>query len=235
MKKQRQGVKVGGANAGRGSAVDLKSGGLRRGDAGSPRRVGLYLRVSTQNGQTVDNQRRELEAIAARSGWEIVARYEDNGISGSKGRDKRPGLDALMRAATKREFDMVMAWSVDRLGRSLQHLVTLFAELQALGVGVYLHQQSVDSTTPAGKALVEMSMVFAQFEREMLRERVFAGLARARAQGKVIGRPKVKPAVERKILENRAQGVGMLKIGRLLGVGTATVQRVVKEDLAGQA
>ena len=123
---------------------------------------------------------------------------------------------------------MVMAWSVDRLGRSLPHLVQLFSEFQALGVGIYLHQQSVDSTTPAGKALVEMSMVFAEFERAMLRERVFAGLARARAQGKTIGRPQVSRGVERKILEYRAQGIGMLKIARLIGCGTATVQRVVR-------
>ena len=139
------------------------------------KRVALYLRVSTNNGrQTVDNQQRELEAVAERSGWEIVATFSDK-ISGAKGRDKRPGLEALMRGATAREFDLVAAWSVDRLGRSLQHLVQLFAEFQALNVDLYLHQQHVDSSTPSGRALLQMSGVFAEFERAILKERIYAG------------------------------------------------------------
>jgi DNA invertase Pin-like site-specific DNA recombinase len=125
-----------------------------------PKRVALYLRVSTNTGhQTVENQRLELEAIAKRSGWQIVATFADH-KSGAKGRDKRPGLDAMMNAATKREFDMVVAWSIDRLGRSLQHLVQLFGEFQALGIDMYLHQQHVDSSTPSGRALLQMSGVF---------------------------------------------------------------------------
>jgi DNA invertase Pin-like site-specific DNA recombinase len=223
MKKRVQGVKPSATRAGSASTGDLVSGG-------SSRRGALYLRVSTANGQTTENQRRELEAVARRSGWMITHVFEDNGISGAKGRDKRPGLDALMRAATAREFEMVMAWSVDRLGRSLQHLVQLFAELRALGIGVYLHQQHVDSTTPSGKALLEMSMVFADFERAMMRERVHAGLARARAKGKVIGRPRTRPAVEKRILELRSSGWGMLKIAGALGIGTGVVQRVVREE-----
>jgi DNA invertase Pin-like site-specific DNA recombinase len=140
------------------------------------KRVALYLRVSTTNGhQTTENQERELRAIAERSGWEIVATFSDR-LSGAKGRDRRPGLDALMKAATRREFDMVAAWSVDRLGRSLQHLVELSADFQALGVDLYLHQQHVDSSTPSGRALLQMSGVFAEFERAMLKERVHAGL-----------------------------------------------------------
>jgi DNA invertase Pin-like site-specific DNA recombinase len=115
------------------------------------KRVALYLRVSTANG-TTENQQRELEAVATRSGWRIVGVFEDNGLSGARGREKRPGLDALLKAATRREFDLIAAWSVDCLGRSLQHLVQLFGELQALGVDLYLHQQSVDSSTPSGRA-----------------------------------------------------------------------------------
>jgi DNA invertase Pin-like site-specific DNA recombinase len=195
------------------------------------KRVALYLRVSTTgNGQTTLNQQRELEAVAARSGWRIVWVFEDNGISGAKGQDKRPGLEALMKAATRREFNLIAAWSVDRLGRSLQHLVQLFAELQSLGVDLYLHQQSVDSSTPSGRALLQMSAVFAEFERAMLRERVFAGLARARAQGKKIGRPRAKGATVKRIRALRAQGLGMVAIGRRLKCGTGTVQRALRDE-----
>ena len=112
------------------------------------KRVGIYLRVST-DGQTTQNQRRELEAVAARSGWEVVDFYEDAGISGSNGRDKRPGFDQLLNDATARKINMVAAWSVDRLGRSLQHLVGFLNELQALNCNLYLHQQAIDTTTPS--------------------------------------------------------------------------------------
>jgi DNA invertase Pin-like site-specific DNA recombinase len=197
-------------------------------EAGKLKRVALYLRVSTLNGQTTENQQRELEAVAARSGWRIVRVFEDNGISGVKGRDRRPALDALLKAATRREFDLIAAWSVDRLGRSLQHLVQLFAELQALGVDLYLHQQHVDSSTPSGRALLQMSAVFAEFERAMLLERTRAGLARARAQGKRIGRPRARGATDKRIRELRAQGLGMVAIAKKLRCGGGTVQRVLR-------
>lgn len=195
------------------------------------KRVALYLRVSTTgNGQTTENQRRELAAVAARSGWRIVQVYEDNGISGAKGRDRRPGLDRLMQAATRREFDLIAAWSVDRLGRSLQHLVQLFGELQALGIDLYLHMQHVDSSTPSGKALLQMSAVFAEFERAMMVERINAGLARARAQGKKIGRPRAKGATVKRIRELRAKGMGMVAIAEKLRCGGGTVQRALRDQ-----
>jgi DNA invertase Pin-like site-specific DNA recombinase len=193
------------------------------------KRVALYLRVSTTNGQTVENQRRELEAVAARSGWLVVRVFEDNGVSGAKGRDKRPGLDALLKACVRREVDLVAAWSVDRLGRSLQHLVQLFSELESLNIGLYLHQQSVDTTTPSGRALVQMASVFAEFERAMLKERVNAGLARAKAQGKRLGRPRSRGATPRKIRMLREQGMGVVAIGRRLRCGTGRVQQVLRE------
>jgi DNA invertase Pin-like site-specific DNA recombinase len=193
------------------------------------KRVALYLRVSTTNGhQTTENQERELRAIAERSDWEIVTTFADR-LSGAKGRDQRPGLDAMMKAACHREFDMVAAWSVDRLGRSLQHLVTLFGELQALGVDLYLHQQHVDSSTPSGRALLQMSGVFAEFERAMLKERVHAGLARARAQGKHIGRRRTKGATDDAILRLRSQGLGIHAIRKKLGCGTGRIAAVVKK------
>src|SRR5215211_3961754 len=145
----------------------------------SPKRVALYLRVST-SGQTVDNQRRELEDAAARHGWHIVAIYADAGISGAKGREKRPGLDKLLKAVARRDIDLVAAWSVDRLGRSLQDLLGVLSEIHAKGVDLYLHQQGLDTSTPSGKAMFQMLGVFAEFERAMLRERVMSGHARSR-------------------------------------------------------
>jgi DNA invertase Pin-like site-specific DNA recombinase len=135
------------------------------------KRAVLYLRVSTQD-QTTANQERELREIAGRMGCDVVKVYKDHGISGAKGRDKRPAFDALCRAATRREFDVVMAWSVDRLGRSLQDLVGFLSELHALGIDLFLHQQGLDTTTPAGKAMFQMMGVFAEFERAMIQERV---------------------------------------------------------------
>jgi DNA invertase Pin-like site-specific DNA recombinase len=193
------------------------------------KRVGIYLRVST-NSQTTENQRRELEAVAARSGWQVVGFYEDAGISGAKGRDKRPGFDRLLKEATARKIDMIAAWSVDRLGRSLQDLVGFLTELQALGCDLYLHQQRIDTTTPSGRCMFQMCGVFAEFERGMIRERVNAGLARAKAKGTPLGRPSVKPAVETRIRALRADGMGILKIARTLGIGTSVVQRVVSAD-----
>ena len=173
-----------------------------------------------------------MEAIAKRSGWQIVATFADH-KSGAKGRDKRPGLDAMMNAATKREFDMVVAWSIDRLGRSLQHLVQLFGEFQALGIDMYLHQQHVDSSTPSGRALLQ-SGVFAEFERAMIQERIMSGLARARVEGKSPGR-RTKGATNEAILELRNQGLGMLAIGRKLGCGTGRVRAVVNGATTLQA
>src|SRR5712672_2008821 len=153
-------------------------------------RTAIYLRVSTEE-QTTENQERELRAAAERIGHEIVAVYRDAGISGSKGRDQRPGFDAMHKDAARRRFDVVMAWSVDRLGRSLQDLCGFLSELHSLGIDLILQRQGIDTTTPAGKAMFQMMGVFAEFERSMIRERVNAGLKRAKAQGKQLGRPRV--------------------------------------------
>ena len=194
------------------------------------KRVALYIRVSTSK-QDTENQRRELEAVADRSGWKIVEVYEDAGISGAKGRDQRPGLDAMMKAVNAKEFDMVATWSVDRLGRSLTDLLSILQGLHEKGGGLFLHQQGLDTTTTAGKAMFQMLGVFAEFERGIIRERVNAGLARARAKGTKLGRRRVTPTVEARILELRSEGYGILKIGRKLGIGTSVVQRVLKWDL----
>lgn len=192
------------------------------------KRAALYLRVSTDD-QTTANQERELQQVAARAGWDIVAVFRDEGISGSKGRDRRPGLDAMLKDATRRKFDVVAAWSVDRLGRSLQDLVAMLSEIHAAGVDLYLHQQAIDTTTPAGKAMFQMMGVFAEFERSMIRERVKSGMARAKAQGKRLGKPAVPQAKVEAVKAELARGTGVVKTGRLCGVGTYTVQRIKKE------
>jgi DNA invertase Pin-like site-specific DNA recombinase len=196
------------------------------------KRVAIYLRVSTSKQET-SNQRRELEAVAARSGWQIVKVFQDAGISGAKGRDKRPGLDALLKAVNGKEFDMVAAWSVDRLGRSLTDLLGILQALHDKGVDLFLHQQGLDTSTSAGRAMFQMLGVFAEFERGIIRERVNAGLARARANGTKLGRRPVKPAVEARIRQLRAKGDGILKISKKLGIGTSVVQRVVGAVGAG--
>ena len=189
-------------------------------------KVAVYARVST-DGQTTDNQVAELRRVARRHKWKVVAEYIDHGISGAKSRESRPAFNEMCKAAIRKEFDMVAAWSVDRLGRSLQHLVTFLGELHAKGIGLYLHQQAVDTTTPAGRALFQMMGVFAEFERAMIQERVKAGLERARAQGKRLGRPRVALSVERAIRRARKAGTGKKKIAKEVGVGVSVVQRVL--------
>jgi DNA invertase Pin-like site-specific DNA recombinase len=191
-------------------------------------RAALYLRVSTLD-QTTDNQECELRAVADRLGHEIVEVYADNGISGAKGRDGRPAFDRLCRDATRRKFDIVMAWSVDRLGRSLQDLVAFLGEIHANRCELYLHQQGLDTTTPAGKAMFQMMGVFAEFERAIIVERVRAGMARAREKGtksgKAIGRPKIAPGVRAAVrAAYRAGGVGLRGVAKQFGIGVETVR-----------
>ena len=190
-------------------------------------KVAIYARVST-NEQTTENQVRELAAWADRAGHEVVTIYDDNGVSGAKGREYRKEFDKLLRGAVRREFDLVAAWSVDRLGRSLQDLISFLQDLQGAGVDLYLHQQALDTTTPSGKAMFQMMGVFAEFERSMISERVKAGLARTKAKGTKLGRPRASPQTEARIMKLRAKGRGMLAIGKELGIGTSTVQRVVQ-------
>src|ERR1700736_338499 len=192
------------------------------------KRAVLYLRVSTLD-QTTANQERELRDVARRMGCDIVHVYKEHGMSGAKGRDKRPAFDRLCREAAKRQFDMVMAWSVDRLGRSLQDLVAFLSELHALRIDLFLHQQGLDTTTPAGKAMFQMMGVFAEFERAMIQERVRAGLARAKSEGKRLGRPPIAPDLEQRIREalNAPQRTeGVRKIAARFGVDPGTVQRI---------
>ena len=191
-----------------------------------PKRVALYARVST-DGQSVENQLRELEAVAIKEGWEVIERFVDRGISGAKGRDGRPAFNRLCKGVMRREFDVVAAWSVDRLGRSLQDLIVFLNDLHSKHANLYLHKQGIDTTTPGGKLLFQMLGVFAEFERAMIVETVKAGLKRARAEGKVLGRPRVSASIEAKVLALRGKGRGMRSIARELGIGNGVVQRIV--------
>lgn len=190
------------------------------------KRAAIYLRVSTGE-QSSDRQRAELQEVADRRGWQVQV-FEDAGISGSKGRDKRPALDAMLKAVTRGKVDVVAAWSVDRLGRSLQDLLGMLGEVKAAGCELYLHQQGIDTSTPAGEAMFQMLGVFAQFERAMIRERVLSGMARARAKGQRFGRPLISADTESQIRSLRAEGMGLQRIARTVGCGVSAVQRVTK-------
>jgi DNA invertase Pin-like site-specific DNA recombinase len=189
-------------------------------------RVAIYLRVGA-DGQATGSQRRELRAAAKRCGWRVVGTFVDEPAGGAG----RPGLEMLLLAAARKDFDLVAACSVERLGRSLPDLVAILARLRAKGVGLYLHREGLDATTPAGAATLQALEIAAQLDRAMIRERVNAGLARARARGKRPGRPKVALAVERRVRDSLSKGAGILKTARTLGLGTRTVQRI-KDEMA---
>ena len=193
---------------------------------GKGKRVAFYLRVSTGS-QTVENQRRELAAAAEQRGWTVAEIYSDSGFSGAKGRDQRPAFGRLCSDAIAGKFDIVAAWSVDRLGRSVLHLAQFVEDMRGAGVGLFLLKQGIDSETPTGRAMLSMCATFAELEREIIRERIHSGLARARAKGRRLGRKPVGADVERRIRDLHAKGLGKLKIARTLEIGTSVVQRVL--------
>jgi DNA invertase Pin-like site-specific DNA recombinase len=192
------------------------------------KRVALYARVSTDS-QTTESQLRQLRAVAKRQGWTVVANYVDKGVSGAKGQSERPQFDALLNGVARCEFDMIAAWSVDRLGRSLQDLLGFLLALQSKRVDLYLHQQALDTSTPMGKAMFQLCGVFAELERSIIQERIKAGLERARARGITLGRPRTERKVEQKIRALAAQGMGKGKIARTLGIGVSVAQRVLAD------
>jgi DNA invertase Pin-like site-specific DNA recombinase len=190
------------------------------------RQTALYLRVST-DGQTPENQRRALKAVAAQRGWTVVATYDDNRVSGAKSRDQRPGLDAMLTDATRGRLQCGHG-SGDGSpgGRSLADRIDKLRALEAANVDLYLDQQAIDTTTPAGRTFFHVTGALAKFLMDMIRSRVNAGLARARARGVRLGRPKTGAKVERAITTRLAAGNGILKTAKALGVGTSVVQRI---------
>jgi DNA invertase Pin-like site-specific DNA recombinase len=198
-------------------------------------RAALYLRTSKSD-QTTENQRLALVEEAQRRGWMVTETYQDPGISGAKFGKQRPELDRMLKDAKRHRFDVVMAWSIDRIGRSTHEVTGIMEELEAVGVSQLYLQQGIDGSTPAGRAMIQMAIVFSEFERGIIRERIMAGLERAKRvgtkSGKAIGRPKTAPKVEAAIRAKLQQGVGALRTARELGVGVSVVMRVKRAPAA---
>jgi DNA invertase Pin-like site-specific DNA recombinase len=189
------------------------------------RRIAVYARVSISGAQSVDMQLLDLRELAKRRDFELVGEYCDEGISGS--RESRPALDALLRDARRGRFDAVLVWKLDRLGRSLVHLVHLLQDLRALGVELISFSERLDFTTTTGKLLYQVISAFAEFERDCIRERVTAGLRNARAKGKRLGRPRVVVDAP-KIGALRAQGRSWREITAETGISKGTAQRAFR-------
>jgi DNA invertase Pin-like site-specific DNA recombinase len=194
-------------------------------------RAALYTRVSTADQSTALQHDEAARVIAAR-GWTLAATFEDVGVSGAKGR--RPGLDALLAAASKRRFDVLVVWRADRLFRSVHHMVTTLADLSALGVDFVSCTEPFDTSTPTGRLLFHLCAAFAQFERDVIIERTVAGMAAAKRRGKRIGRPRRYVDVDR-ARELRAAGKSVRAIAAELGVGVGTLQRALADVPEGSA
>jgi DNA invertase Pin-like site-specific DNA recombinase len=194
-------------------------------------RIAIYGRVSTTE-QTSDNQINFLQEIVNRNGWELVQTYVDEGISGTKGRDKRPEFDRLCKDMVRRKFNRILIWDISRLGRSLQHLVEFLNDVQSVNCHLYIHQSGLDTSTPSGRMMFQMVGVFSEFERSMISERVKLGLKRVKSKGTKLGRPKSldREALERVIML-RSQGLSLSDIAKDIGVSKMTIQRHLKPKI----
>ena len=189
------------------------------------KKVAIYARVSTDK-QTCENQLTELRAITERMGYTIVQEFIDEGISGVKAR--RPALDLMMKMATQRKFDMVMCWSIDRLGRSLQNLIELLNQLESVRIDLFFHQQAIDTSTPMGKMMFSILGALGAYERELIRERVIAGLQTAKSRGVKLGRPsKMNEGMRNAVQLLRVNGMGIKQIAKELQIGIGTVYSVI--------
>ena len=186
-------------------------------------RAGLYARVSTNDQQTLPMQLRALREYAARRGWSVFSQVKEVGSGGSQ----RQMREKLMEAARRREIDVVLVWCLDRWGRSVADLLATLQELQHLGVGFVSLTEALDLTTPAGRAMAALLAVFAEFEREILRERVRAGLAHARQNGKRLGRPLTASLHADQVRKLRRSGVSKSEIARRLNIGRTSVRRIL--------
>ena len=188
----------------------------------------IYTRVSTLNGQTVNNQLNVLREVAEKKGLEVVREISDEGVSGAKGRDLRKGFDELITGSIKREWDIVLCFDVSRLGRSLKHLVSFLEDVQSANCDLYIHNSGIDTSTSSGKMLFGMLSVFSEFEREMIRERVIAGQQRAKSEGKHIGRKtNVTDGVITAVYQLRQNNVPIKRIAKDLQIGVGTVYKIL--------
>lgn len=195
-------------------------------------RVAIYARVSTLNGQNPETQLVELREYASRRGWQAAGEYVDAGVSGSK--DSRPGLDRLMAHAHQRRFDAILVWKLDRFGRSLKHLVTAIAELEALGVVFVSLKDNWDLSTPSGRLMFQIVGAMAEFERELIRERIKAGMRRRRLEGLRMGRAPL--AVDHQALvRDRLLGMSLTEVSKKYSVSRASVVRFTREAVKREA
>ena len=188
-------------------------------------RAGLYARVSTHDQQTLSLQSEAMTTYIKNRGWVATRRIEDVG-SGSK---ERPGRESLLMAARRREIDVIVVWRLDRWGRSVADLMTTLRESTELGVGFVSLTEALDLTTPSGRAMAGMLAIFAEFEREILRERVKAGIAQARKEGRPHGRPRTASREADEVLRLKAERVSHSEIARRLEIGRASVRRILEE------
>ena len=189
-------------------------------------RVAFYARVSTRD-QDCETQLADLRRMAEARGVQIVGEYADRGVSGAK--DSRPELDKLMRDARRRRFEAVWVWRFDRFARSLRHLVAALDEFKALQIDFASHQEAVDTSTPAGRMLFQVIGAMAEFEREIIRERVVAGIERAKRKGRRLGRPRVHVDIER-AREMRNGGLTYREIASRLRVSVGKVHQLIREE-----
>jgi len=192
------------------------------------KKIAIYARVSTDK-QSVENQLNELRTVANRMGYVIIQEYVDKGISGAKSRVDRPSLDLMMKDAVRGRFDMVMCWSIDRLGRSLQNLIEILNELQSVKVDLYFLQQAIDTSSPMGKMIFSILGALGSYERELIKERVIAGQQRAKSEGKHIGRPsQINDALKEAVKLLRKKGMAIKKIAKTLSIGVGSVYKVLE-------
>jgi DNA invertase Pin-like site-specific DNA recombinase len=185
-------------------------------------KVAIYSRVSTDR-QNTGNQIETLRAWAGRCGHDLVAVFQDVGISGAKGREHRPQFDLMLKAAVRRDFAMLAVWSSDRLGRSVPHLIEVLQTIRITGIQLYIHSQSLDTSTPSGRAMFQMLAVFSEFERELIVARVNAGLDRARREGKRLGRPKLAVTAKMVAIDALRRGASIREAARMSGVSVGSV------------
>lgn len=198
-------------------------------------RVVIYGRVSTSD-QTSENQILKLKEVIEINGWNEVDVYIDEGISGSKGRDKRPEFDRMCKDMVRRKFNRILVWDVSRLGRSLQHLVEFLNDVNSLGVNLYIHQSGLDTSTPSGRMMFQMVGVFSEFERSMISERVKLGLQRVQKQGKLLGRPRsVTTDLRNQVLELLERGNSYRQIHEILGTPKSTISRIKNEGIVNSS
>ena len=191
------------------------------------RKAVIYSRVST-NEQTVENQLQVLREVAEKRGLEVVREISDEGISGAKGRDERPGFDELIKGSVKNEWDIILVWDVSRLGRSLKHLVSFLEDIQSAHCDLYIHQSGIDTSTASGKMMFGMLSVFSEFERSMIRERVIAGQQRAVANGVKLGRKtNVNDGIITAVYHMRQNNVPIKRIAKDLQIGVGTVYKIL--------